>query len=72
MSLFTLIKQLLQEGNSFSIKLNNKEELNISHGEKWMVMDYGSYMRLKLKRSTITEYNIPYNSITGIIRRYSS
>ena len=74
--LYILINSLLTNGAKFSIRLNNQEDINIADYKRWMIMDMGDYMQLKYKTQAkegiynVTEHNIPYTSITAIIRGY--
>ena len=78
--LYILINSLLKNKQKFSIRLNNQEDITVADVNKWMVADYGDYMKLKYRTLVkkdgrdyfynVTEHTIPYNSITTIIRGY--
>lgn len=75
-SMFLLINNLLTNEAKFSIRLNNQEDIVVSNYGRWMIMDKVDYMTLKYKHPLrgggygVTEHNIPYMSITGVIRGY--
>lgn len=76
-SMFLLINNLLTNEANFTICLNNHEDIVISFPKQWMVLDKGDYMTLKYKYPlrngcySVDEYNVPYTSITYIIRGYT-
>lgn len=75
--LYNEMVQLLTEKTSFTIKLNNKEEINISHYGDWGICDLGDCIsiRYRVKNTMndsykVTEYLIPYLNITAVVTRY--
>lgn len=74
--LYYEIYSLLKNKQKFSIRLNNQEDIIVADTNKWIVKDYGDYMKLKYRikgkrgNYNITEHILPYNNITAIIRGY--